>query len=275
MRAGIGGAAAPLFFADIFGAYLSTDSKTLRHPSVLTGDVLMLVVVGQSNAVNIVETTNTTVNTTKVHNLNIYDGGLYNGQAPLLGCGGSGGTWMTQLADLLVTAGTYDHVVIVPLGVGSTFMSYWAPVSAANPYPPISNGRLFEKTLVALRRCDALGRPATAVITQIGESDNTGGTTAAAFMSRLQEMVDGIERAGYPTLPILIGKSTRMPDPYLASSGLRAAVDAVVAGNANVYAGADTDDLGTPYRQPGDVHFNATASPIVAARWKIAIEAAL
>lgn len=150
----------------------AAQTRTLRNPSVLTGNVGVYIGVGQSLISNADDAVYTTVNTTKVHNLNVFDGGLYNAQAPLLGTNiaNAGGHWLPRFADTLITDLTHEHVVLESSALGSTYVSDWAPYSATNLTNPsgIKAGGQYRKLLASFRRCDALGLTITGVLWQQG-----------------------------------------------------------------------------------------------------------
>lgn len=232
------------------------DAKTLQNPSVLkTGNVGFFLLCGQSNIENTLAEMYTTQNTAKVHDFSIWDGGLYNGQAPISGTGRAfgGGCWMTMFADKLIAAGTFDHVVLAGAAIGGTVISQWAP-----------GGDCHQKMIAAIARCLSFRVPLTAALWQQGENDTRAGTTQAEYAASLSAMLAATRDAGL-ACPWLLGKSTVYGGPQ--DDGIRAAIDGAVNG-VDVFAGADTDTLtGSTYRQPGGVHFTLAGGDAEADLW--------
>lgn len=160
---------------------------------------LVMLVPGQSWGADVVTTLYTPVNTAVIDNFNIYDGNLYAIGGPLLGTTyqatpplGPGNAY-ARVADLLVTNGKFDRVIMVPISVGGTTIAQWGDVNA-----PYSN-----RAPVALRRLAARGiTPATPGVTftcilQIGITDFDNGTSQASFTASALSFLATLQASGF------------------------------------------------------------------------------
>lgn len=222
---------------------------------------LVAVMAGQSNIANYGVTPYTPTHISKIDNISFLDGGCYQGKDPALGATGHDGSWLFRFADKLISEGTFDRVMLIPVAVGGSTIEEWAP-----------NGVLQNHLRVACRRAAAHGLLVNAILWQQGESSHhlTSSQYQLNFAAmRAQVLADGFDPNWF------VGKSTWMPAGVGASSAIRDACGALVDG-VKVFAGADTDDLSSStYRQFGgsSPHFTDTASDIVADRWVDAIQA--
>jgi hypothetical protein len=238
----------------------NTDGKTLVNPSVYEGKkVLCLIATGQSNIANSGQVSYTTLNPSKVHNLNIWDGAVYQGQDPFVGTSISPtgpGSWLGRMGDAIIADGYYDFVVFVTIAMGGSAIIEHVPGGAEN-----------SKYLCAVERCRALGLTINAFLWMQGESDN-GVTSQANYLSRLQQVIATPRSIG-ENAPWFVGKCTYIND--VIDNNIRTA-QAGVVNNVDIFAGADTDTVtGATNRYAGLVHLTATGAAAVAALWKTAI----
>lgn len=236
--------------------YNAPAGRTVVNPTSLTGRIKVLVLLGQSNIVNSGQGgTHTLVNTTKVHNLNIWDGGLYRAADPLLGGDGIYSCMGTKLGDTLVTDNYADHVVLVPVAIGATTVAQWAAGGICN-----------HRIGVAFRRIAAVGLTPTHVLWQQGESDQPS-TTQNAYTTSLNSVISTIQ--GFTNAKIFVSKTS-----WLGGS-VSAAVQAAQTASWNgttVIQGPNTDSLDSSNRTANtDFTFNGMTA--VAALWAPIIEA--
>lgn len=240
--------------------------RTIRDPRLNAGETTgVFVVAGQSNAANYVDTTATLTNGSKIDCVNIYDGGTYAGTDPLLGSDGSLGSIFSRMADVLITAGKYQRVILCPIGRGDTGTSinHWA-----------TGGMHNQRLIVVPRRLAALGLSVTAFLWQQGESDTDLGTSQASYAASLAQVIGAPRAFGY-NAPWLLAKSTYSNGSV--SSAVQAAIAAAINGTT-IFAGADTDTLTgtTTNRQvSGNTHFKAAGANAAAVLWRDKIVAAL
>ena len=101
---------------------------SIRSLPVTTAVIIMQ---GQSLIANRAEGTYTTKNRDNALNFNIYDGELYQCSNPVLGTDldvshpSNTNSSTCQIADLLINAGTFRTVIMVPTAVGGTLCSDW------------------------------------------------------------------------------------------------------------------------------------------------------
>jgi hypothetical protein len=241
--------------------------KTLRHPSVLTGNIGTFICSGQSNAGNTTNSAASLTNPTKIHNLNFYDGGLYAGADPLLGCQminatvpGVGSVW-SRMADKLVTDGKYDHVVLVPTAIGLTSVNDWAV-----------NSTLDQRIIVAARRAKALGLTITGFTWLQGETDRSLNTTQAAYQASMTSLINLVRADGHPA-PWFIAKCSYQTGA--ASSAVQAA-QVAMANGTDIFAGADSDSVvAAGDRQSDNTHFTDQGAGKVGPLWASTIKAAI
>lgn len=218
----------------------NTRNKTIRaNPRLIDGErTLVLILWGQSLIANYDSALYTPTNPSKIDNLNIFDGGVYAAELPLLGTDGPvvspgvtvgvGGNYAFRLADKAISNNEFDRVVLVPAAVGGASLSQ------------LGVGGVFNLRLrTAFARCAALGLPATAVLYQQGEADAALGTSQAAWQAAFNAMV-GAEVARGNNVPWFVAKSTMVTN--VVSPTMQAAIDGVVNG-VNIFAGPNTDSL--------------------------------
>jgi hypothetical protein len=232
------------------------------NPAENTG---VFIFCGQSNSPGacFADTQYTPTNATKVQMLNVYNGGVYLAKDPLLGQNGVGGSWAGRTADKLIAAGKYGRVIIASVSQGGSAAATWQKGSA-----------LYPRLLAIAKRCAAVNLPITAFVWHQGESDNTFGTTSAAYQASVNSMISGIRSSGFNS-PWLIGKCSYVAGAV--SSTIQGAQDALVNSSQQRYASANTDTLigMATYRQSDDTHFKAAGADAAASLLASAIQAAL
>jgi hypothetical protein len=254
-------------------SWIAKDGSTATQPGyadvngrVYVGNTLdgtkknaVIVVFGQSLATNSVNDTYTPSNA-GVYNFNIYDGVTYQATYPMLGCSvvspSINGNLLLRLGDKWISAGTFDRVYLVSASVGGSNVADWE-----------AGGVLNHRIAVTFKRLAAAGLPTTAVLWAQGESETQLGVAQAAYASSLASVISTIRT--YYSGPIFVNHESWSVG--LTSANVTAAQDAAVDHAANVWAGANWDNITAAGRQqPDNTHFNATgadaaASALVAA----------
>ena len=262
-----GSAIDPYLFGEISGqpagGYRYAVGRSVRDPRLIEGERTgVFIIAGQSLCCNSVNATYTPIHDSKIDNLNIYDGLLTEAVDPLLGCQLTGGNIFLRVADLLISDGIYDRVILIPVGIGATSIANWATDL---------NSALRDRLVVASRRAAALGLSITAYLCMQGETDTLLGTSQATYGSALAILLSIPAAAGF-NAPWLVGKSTHVSGAN--SSAVRAAQEAAV-NNINVFAGADTDTITGIANRYDLTHPTAAGAALMAPLWKNAIAAAL
>lgn len=246
--------------------YIDRGSRSLRTPRLTAGEnTAVFIVAGQSNAANCLDSSYSANNASKIDNFNLFDGGVYAASDPLLGCtidSAGLGNLFFRFSDKLITAGSYDRVILAPVAVGGTLVQHWEQAAPLNLRP-----------IVAARRLASVGLPVTAFIWMQGETDAANGTSQSSYADSLSGVISSVRGEGF-SQPWLIGKCTY--NSGNTSSTIRSAQAAVVNGT-DIFAGADSDTLtGTSVnRQADNTHFKAAGGDAAASLWRDAVIAAL
>lgn len=257
MRIGGGGALTDPFKLEYFAplqAFRETGARTLADPRLVSGERTgVFICAGQSNIANSVDVGYSVTNPTKIQNLNIFDGGVYETVDPLLGCSSTGGSWLGRMGDKLITANIFDRVILVPIGRGGSSVTDWLP-----------SAPLGSCLKTAVTRCAARGYSISGFLWQQGEADASAGMTQSTYSANLANVI-----APFMMAPWFIGRSTYVSG--VTNASIRAACTAAVNGTT-VFAGADTDTLNASSRQSDNLHFNASGANSAATLWTTAIE---
>jgi hypothetical protein len=251
----------PYVIDDTFSpSWRDTNGKTARSFAINPGlKTLVLFSMGESNRTTVNPTIVVPTNAAVIDNLNVFDGGLYNGSGLVLGTAaapqlGLSGNLMLRVCDTLVTNGKFDRVILVPLAVGSTTIALWATGAQSRRFP------------VAMKRLAARGIvPGLTGVTMalemgLGANDNAQGTLQAAWQASFAIFYAAVRATGFN------GRIFQSLETYTigtTSAAVRAAQAAVVD-NVNVFQSGDLDTLGAADRQADNRHFNDTGAPLAA-----------
>ncbi|HOD14591.1 MAG TPA: sialate O-acetylesterase [Spirochaetota bacterium] len=193
-----------------------------------SGRTMVALALGQSNTGNHGETLHRSLRPV----INLYRGRCYRAEDPLLGPTGDRGSVWTRLGDLLIGAGLYDRVIIIPIGVGSTAIADWVP-----------GGYLHRRVTNAIEEARRAGLAITHVFWIQGGSEKRSNGDAAVrerykkdFRSLVRSLRDrGVTAPAYVAIGT-IGMDGFKPDIARAQREL---VDPA----AGILAGPDTDSL--------------------------------
>jgi hypothetical protein len=242
-------------------AFRDLTGKTLVHPSLVAGEVTaVLYVGGQSKADNVILSDSYSVVSSRNHNLNIYNGGVYASAGKLLGNGDDdGGSYVTRLADALIAAGPIERVVLVPFCVGGQSITQF-----------ITTGTYAQRIPVAVRRVAALGLNAAAhtfILWDQGETDAVAGMSAATYTGHLQTLRAAFTAAG-TSAPMIVALTALHPS---ASAGNQTAIRTGQTNAVNgttILQGPDLDTIGTGDRDVTGVHFDNDGATLAAGLWE-------
>src|ERR1700678_2933980 len=237
--------------------FTDTGGKTVRNLTVNTAiKNLDLIIAGQSNREAEATSAYSPTNASAIDNFNIQDGAIYAYSDPPLGSSyiatgvptGGPGHVGGRVADLLINAGLFARVIVVPVAVGGSVVAQWG-----------TGGVLSNRLCVAMSRLAARGiTPSTTNVTFAlewgqGESDN-GVTTQANYTTSLNQVISAVEACGFSGR-IWIAEETWINGT--TSAAIQAAQAAVVK-NPPVFAGANADSLNASNRVSDNTHFNNT-----------------
>jgi hypothetical protein len=270
----LGATSDPFFLPDVnvagFPIFKDRTDRIQVNPALVAGETTDIALWwGQSLAAFHEETAYLPTSITKVQQIDPYSGGVFQYANPGLGStsvavdGSPGSSYIGRLAQKRIMAGNCARFMGMSIAVAGSNVAQWAPGGVHN-----------QRLRVALRRLASIGLLGNLkyVVSQIGEADNTLGTTHAAFASSLAGVHQTLRDEG-ATCKFLNALSTTQNDGS-TSSAVRAAVTAAIDHSSGIYAGADTDTLtGPTNRDPGS-HLTATGSDSNASLWMAALTAA-
>ena len=171
------------FAVDSAGRLLGYAGKIeIQCPQQTRGTAVILIA-GQSNAANSGAQRHNTRHPDRV--LNFAGGRCYIAASPLLGSNGFAGEYWTLLADQLIDAGTFDHVILAPLAVGGSKVEQWAKGGALNA------------TMIPLVQDLTTRYRVTHVLWHQGEADFALKTDPALYKEYFLSFVESLRANGY------------------------------------------------------------------------------
>lgn len=230
-------------------AWVDKSGLTVRSATINPAlKTLVLVVFGQSQLVNVLPSAYVPTNASVIDHLNVFDGALYNIVGRLLGCGtGIGiGNIASRLADLLVTNGRFDRVIIATVAVGASLIADW------------TTGIFSDRAIVAVRRLAARGiTPATTGVTfacliGLGESDGAAGTSAVAYTAGINAAIANLNAAGFSGRYFLTRETWLTGVTYPTIQNAQVAL----VNGSTIFSGGDWDSLDATNRQADNTHFS-------------------
>lgn len=201
-------------------------------------DPFVLIAVGQSNAAN----HGRPRGRSGVGTYAIAVSGLYPMEDPLPGASGLGGSPWTRWAALRRLANPSSEVVVGAIAEGSSRVTDWIGGGAhANRLP---------RLVAELRR---QGLEVNSVVWHQGETEAWSGADANAYAADLLRWISSVRQLGI-TAPIFVCLTSRDSEGVV-NPAIRGAQASMWDRSRKVFAGVDTDSLGSKYRSDG-VHFN-------------------
>jgi hypothetical protein len=218
----------------------------------------ILVILGQSNAANYGSSRQTARH--GVDNFDPASGKCFAAADPLLGADGAGGHFGTRLGDLLIDAGRYDRVVVLPLGIHAASLS-----ELNNAHAP--------RLDAALASLKAAKLVPTHLLFQQGETDAILSTTRDEYVSQLQRYVARIRAVGIDA-PFYVSRSSKCDvESPRNTEAVRAGQLAAIDPQLDIRPGPDTDTIGNDGRNPFDgCHMNEAGTLANAALWAAFID---
>lgn len=225
---------------------------------------MVLLIMGQSNAVNIVADTSFTPSV-GVQNFNFYNGKNYIAKDPLIGCqnaggnvaGNIGGNFATRLGSKLIDSNITDRVVIANCAIGSTPIAAWA-----------AGGELEYRSRFVIRAMLQAGLTPDYILMMQGESDTINGTTATNMTNGVRNLVH-LCRMNGAHCPFILSLTSYVGG--LTNAAVRQGQINATSMELGIHVGPDTDSLGAGYRQSDNLHFNVNGINAVADLWMNAI----
>jgi hypothetical protein len=238
--------------------YRDLTQKTVVPCTGAAGERTMVALaLGQSNTGNHGETLYRPMRTV----INFYRGRCYRAEDPLLGPTGDRGSVWSRLGDLLVNAGMYDRVIIVPIGVGSTAIADWVP-----------GGYLHARVTNAIEETRRSGLAITHVFwIQGGSEKRSDGDTAVKerYKKDFLSLVQAMRNRGV-TAPVYVAIGSIGVDGF--KPDIQRAQRELVDTAKGILAGPDTDSLHALKENRWEiVHFSPLGLDRCARAWLDAI----
>ena len=232
------------------------DKREVRQPVVAPG-TLVAFTFGQSNSAN-TGSERHRAETRKV--LNYWDGRYYLAEDPLLGASGMKGSVWTLAANKLVAARTFDQVILLAAGVGSTSAQEWT-----------TRGRLNVMFEARLADAKAAGLTVTHFLWHQGESDNSD-SGVAGYDAAMRPII-ALTKRHFPQSKFFVAQATLCLRSPPANAALRK-IQLDLTQIPGVYPGPNTDEIGFDGRYD-DCHLNGLGLDKCADGWVTAIAAHL
>lgn len=213
----------------------------------------VIVVHGQSNAANYGSSRYAAQHA--VDNFDPATGKCFAATDPLLGADNIGGNFATPLGDILIEAGRYDRVILVPIAVGGASLS-------------MLNNEYADRMENVILKLKAARLTPTHFLFQQGEKDAVLTTTPDQYVSALHQLVARFRSAGFDA-PFYLSRSAKcdIADPKNLVA-VRSAQQAAIHAALNIRQGPDTDTIGNDGRNPDDgCHMNQAGTLANAALW--------
>jgi hypothetical protein len=227
-------------------------ARVERPCGLTSGKTAVIVVHGQSNAANYGSARHTSREA--VDNFDPASGKCFAAADPLLGTDGLGGSFATHLGDMLIRAGQYDRVILVPIARGGASLAFLNDEGA----------KLVTNAIAKLK---AAGLTPTHILFQQGETDALMTTTAEQYAALLHQLVKRFRSAGFDA-PFYVSRSAKCDyagpkNTVAVRAGQLAAIDAAL----DIRQGPDTDTIGNEGRSEDGCHMNEIGTIANAALW--------
>lgn len=233
---------------------------------------LILISAGQSIPANSGTGAFAPVNAAAIDNFSPVIGENYAAANPLIGAFDRQNSFVLQLADAYVTAGTFNRVIIVPVPLSGTQIGWWAGTTV----PGAGDiGQYYRTILSAINKLKARGvTPSTtgtvwAVLWNQGESDCQAGTSQADYTNAFNTMF-GYINAAIPGVRWFVARESWIIGVTCAA--ITNAQTALVNGT-QIFSAGNMDSIGAGGRQPDNTHLNGAGQASAASLTLTAMQA--
>lgn len=239
-RGGMGGASSvdPYIMPELAGYQAGYSNISGRVPvAAITGDTTSVIVYISDSMMASSINSIITPTQAKNHNFNVYNGGVYETKNPMLSCGVNTANLAssaapTCVADSLITAGTKQRIISLPLGVGGAMTENWAL---------FTQGHVAGRIGAAKRRLDAAGLTASAVVACLGTNDTNAGTGLASLQASWTAVIANIRAAGF-TCKIFVPTCSM----FAGSTGSNVqTAQAAIRNGSDILDGGNLDSVGS------------------------------
>jgi hypothetical protein len=149
------------------------------------------------------------------------------------------------VADLLVTNGKFDRVIIVPIAIGGTSVAMWGTGGVLASRVPAAMARLASRGITP-----GMTGVTFAFLWGQGESDRA--TSQAAYAASLGQVTTALFATGFN------GRAFINSQTWLSgvTNANVVAAQAAAANSTTIFAGANADSLTAGSRQADNTHFS-------------------
>jgi carbohydrate esterase-like sialic acid-specific acetylesterase len=191
----------------------------------------VLLIAGQSNAANFGGQPTVSAHGARI--VNFHSGRCYVAGSPLLGSTGTWGEYWTETANLLVSFGHFERIVLVPAAIGGTSIARWSAGADLN--------RMLLHTAAGVA---AAGLTITHVLWHQGEEDAGRGMRESDYRAHFDSLVKSLRGIGV-TAPVYVSVATKclLLGPYSENKPVARAQAKLPSVEAGVRAGVDSDRL--------------------------------
>jgi hypothetical protein len=215
----------------------------------------VFLIAGQSNAAN--AGGQPTVSAHGASIVNFHHGRCYVAGSPLLGSTGTWGEYWTETANLLVSSGHFEKIVLVPAAVGGTSIARWSAGADLN--------RMLLDTAAGVT---AAGLRVTHVMWHQGEEDAWRGMRESDYRAHFGSLVRSLRDIGV-TAPVYASISTKclLLGPYSEGGPVARAQAELPSVEAGVRAGVDSDRLLADTDRYDGCHLSGSGTFKMARAW--------
>jgi hypothetical protein len=182
---------------------------------------------------------------------NLYKGGCYKAEDPMLGATGESGSLWARMGDLIVEHSSYDAVFFKTIGIGASSIAEWSE-------------KYRERIQDAIMELHNMGFEIDLILWHQGEKDN-GKMKAEVYKRHFLKIVQIFKEQGVDK-PFSIALASYAEGTI--DKEIRTAQHELIASYPNIFKGVDSDQF-IGYRD--GVHFNAHGLDTVAKAWFMAL----
>ena len=191
----------------------------------------VFLVAGQSNAANFGGQPTVSAHGARI--VNFYYGRCYVAGSPLLGSTGTWGEYWTETANLLVSSGHFERIVLVPAAISGTSIARWSAGADLN-----------HMLLRTAESVAAAGLTVTHMLWHQGEEDAWRGMRESDYRAHFGSLVRSLRGIGV-TAPVYVSVATKclLMGPYSQDGPIARAQADLPSVEAGVRAGVNSDRL--------------------------------
>ena len=223
-------------------------------PCPKPGEAHVILTLGQSHMSNVAEAPQ--IEVPDAVNFSWWDGKCYSAKDPLVGTDGRMANVVTRIARDLIKNGTFKHVLLVPISIGSSRVERWAPGGDLHHKIPVVIWQLLKNNLA----------PDTIIWWQGAGNSNDDDPGGERYRANLSAVVKSL-RADAPKANIYVTLSTTCGPIKTRAEWTRAAQRAVAASGPGIFQGPDVDRLGPEFRDSLACHLNERGADAAAAEY--------